>query len=50
VDARWWSPIINAEHLAMRDRARFRPDGVLPSSNVVGEDALESVQKVAARQ
>ena len=20
-DARWWSPIINAEHLAMRDRA-----------------------------
>ena len=28
-DSRWWSPIINAEHLAMRDRAGDdRPDGV----------------------
>ena len=29
-DSRWWSPIINAEHLAMRDRAGdVRPDRVL---------------------
>ncbi len=29
-DARWWSPIINAEHLAMRDRAGdVRPQRVL---------------------
>ena len=28
-ESRWWSPIINAEHLAMRDRARDdRPDRV----------------------
>ena len=32
-DARWWSPIINAEHLAMREAAGVdRPDGVLRSS------------------
>ena len=29
-DSRWWSPIINAEHLAMRDRAGdVRPHGLL---------------------
>ena len=32
-DARWWSPIINAEHLAMRENAGVdRPDRVLASS------------------
>ncbi len=49
-DARWWSPIINAEHLAMRDRAAMFDLTAFSIFDVVGADALESVQKVAARQ
>ena len=49
-DARWWSPIINAEHLAMRDRAAMFDLTAFCIFDVVGADALESVQKVAARQ
>src|SRR5206468_3153652 len=49
-DARWWSPIINAEHLAMRDRAAMFDLTAFCIFDVVGPDALESVQKVAARQ
>jgi glycine/D-amino acid oxidase-like deaminating enzyme len=49
-DARWWSPIINAEHLAMRDRAAMFDLTAFCIFDVVGTDALESVQKVAARQ
>ena len=49
-DARWWSPIINAEHLAMRDRAAMFDLTAFSIFDVVGSDALESVQKVAARQ
>jgi glycine cleavage system aminomethyltransferase T/glycine/D-amino acid oxidase-like deaminating enzyme len=49
-DARWWSPIINGEHLAMRDRAAMFDLTAFSIFDVVGDDALESVQKVAARQ
>ena len=49
-DARWWSPIINAEHLAMRDRAAMFDLTAFSIFDVVGADALESVQRVAARQ
>jgi glycine cleavage system aminomethyltransferase T/glycine/D-amino acid oxidase-like deaminating enzyme len=49
-DARWWSPIINAEHLAMRDRAAMFDLTAFCIFDVVGSDALESVQQVAARQ
>jgi glycine cleavage system aminomethyltransferase T len=49
-DARWWSPIINAEHLAMRDRAAMFDLTAFCIFDVVGSDALESVQRVAARQ
>jgi glycine cleavage system aminomethyltransferase T/glycine/D-amino acid oxidase-like deaminating enzyme len=49
-DARWWSPIINAEHLAMRDRAAMFDLTAFSIFDVVGTDALDSVQKVAARQ
>jgi glycine cleavage system aminomethyltransferase T/glycine/D-amino acid oxidase-like deaminating enzyme len=49
-DARWWSPIINAEHLAMRDRAAMFDLTAFCIFDVVGRDALESVQRVAARQ
>src|SRR6476660_2449471 len=49
-ESRWWSPIINAEHLAMRDRAAMFDLTAFSIFDVVGTDALESVQKVAARQ
>ncbi len=49
-DARWWSPIINAEHLAMRDRAAMFDLTAFCIFDVVGPDAVDSVQKVAARQ
>src|SRR3954447_26810375 len=49
-DARWWSPIINGEHLAMRDRAAMFDLTAFCIFDVVGTDALDSVQKVAARQ
>jgi glycine cleavage system aminomethyltransferase T len=49
-DARWWSPIINAEHLAMRDRAAMFDLTAFCVFDVVGSGALETVQRVAARQ
>ncbi|MDQ3893165.1 MAG: FAD-dependent oxidoreductase [Actinomycetota bacterium] len=49
-DARWWSPIINAEHLAMRDRAGMFDLTAFCIFDVVGAAALEVVQKVAMRQ
>jgi glycine cleavage system aminomethyltransferase T/glycine/D-amino acid oxidase-like deaminating enzyme len=49
-DARWWSPIINAEHLAMRERAAMFDLTAFCVFDVVGPGALESVQRVAARQ
>src|SRR3954462_15466255 len=49
-DARWWSPIINGEHLAMRDRAAMFDLTAFSIFDVVGPGALDSVQQVAARQ
>ncbi len=49
-DARWWSPIINAEHLAMRDRAAMFDLTAFCIFDVVGAGALDVVQKVAMRQ
>ncbi len=49
-DSRWWSPIINAEHLAMRERAAMFDLTAFCVFDVVGPGALESVQKVAMRQ
>jgi glycine cleavage system aminomethyltransferase T/glycine/D-amino acid oxidase-like deaminating enzyme len=49
-DARWWSPIINAEHLAMRDRAGYTDLTAFAIFDVTGPAALEVVQKVAMRQ
>jgi glycine cleavage system aminomethyltransferase T len=49
-DARWWSPIINAEHLAMRDRAAMFDLSSFAIFDVVGPGALESVQRVSLRQ
>ncbi len=49
-DSRWWSPIINAEHLAMRDRAAMIDLSAFAIFDVVGPGALQTVQRVAMRQ
>jgi glycine cleavage system aminomethyltransferase T/glycine/D-amino acid oxidase-like deaminating enzyme len=49
-DARWWSPIINAEHLAMRERAAMFDLTAFCVFDIVGRGALECVQTVSMRQ
>ncbi len=49
-DARWWSPIVNAEHLAMRENAGLFDLTAFCIFDVVGPGALECVQAVAMRQ
>jgi glycine cleavage system aminomethyltransferase T/glycine/D-amino acid oxidase-like deaminating enzyme len=49
-ESRWWSPIINAEHLAMRDRAAMIDLTAFAIFDVTGPGALQTVQKVAMRQ
>ena len=49
-DSRWWSPIINAEHLAMRDRAAMIDLTAFAIFDVAGPGALDAVQRVAMRQ
>src|SRR3954454_13113734 len=49
-DARWWSPIINAEHLAMRDRAAMIDLSAFCVFDIVGPGALACVQRVSMRQ
>jgi glycine cleavage system aminomethyltransferase T/glycine/D-amino acid oxidase-like deaminating enzyme len=49
-ESRWWSPIINAEHLAMRERAAMFDLTAFVVFDVKGPGALEGVQRVAARQ
>src|SRR5262249_49857357 len=40
-ESRWWSPIINAEHLAMRDRAALIDLSAFAIFDVVGAGARE---------
>jgi heterotetrameric sarcosine oxidase gamma subunit len=49
-DSRWWSPIINAEHLAMRDRAGIVDLSAFAVFDVVGPGALEAVQSTVVSQ
>ena len=49
-ESRWWSPIINAEHLAMRDRAGMVDLTAFADFDIVGPGALDAVQRVAVRQ
>jgi glycine cleavage system aminomethyltransferase T/glycine/D-amino acid oxidase-like deaminating enzyme len=49
-DSRWWSPIINAEHLAMRERVGLVDLSAFAIFNVVGPGALGSVQRMAVAQ
>ncbi len=49
-DSRWWSPIILAEHLAMRDRAAMIDLTAFSIFDVTGPGALDLVQRLAMRQ
>lgn len=49
-DARWWSPIINAEHLAMRERAGIVDLSSFVIFDIVGPSALEAVQSIVLAQ
>src|SRR5689334_10850354 len=49
-ESRWWSPIINAEHLAMRERAAMFDLTAFCIFDVIGPGALECVQTVSTRQ
>jgi glycine cleavage system aminomethyltransferase T/glycine/D-amino acid oxidase-like deaminating enzyme len=49
-DARWWSPIINAEHLAMRDRVAMVDLTAFTIFDISGPGALDYIQYVAANQ
>jgi glycine cleavage system aminomethyltransferase T/glycine/D-amino acid oxidase-like deaminating enzyme len=49
-ESRWWSPIINAEHLAMRDRAAMIDLTAFTVFDVTGPGALDAVQRIAMRQ
>jgi glycine cleavage system aminomethyltransferase T/glycine/D-amino acid oxidase-like deaminating enzyme len=49
-ESRWWSAIINAEHLAMRDRAAMIDLTAFAIFDVTGPGALDVVQHVAMRQ
>src|SRR6476661_2958843 len=49
-ESRWWSPIINAEHLAMRDRAAMFDLSAFCIFDVTGPGALDVVQQVSMRQ
>lgn len=49
-DARWWSPIVNAEHLAMRDRAGLFDLSAFAIFDVTGPGALGALQLVSMRQ
>lgn len=49
-DARWWSPIANAEHLAMRDRVAMIDLTAFAIFDVTGPGALDYVQRMTVAQ
>ena len=49
-ESRWWSPIINAEHLAMRDRAAMIDLSAFSIFDITGPSALDVCQLLAMRQ
>ena len=49
-ESRWWSPIINAEHLAMRDRCGMVDLTAFSIFDITGPGALDAVQRTAMRQ
>ena len=49
-DSRWWSPIINAEHLRMRERAGVIDLSAFCLFDIEGPGALASVQQTCVAQ
>jgi glycine cleavage system aminomethyltransferase T/glycine/D-amino acid oxidase-like deaminating enzyme len=49
-EARWWSPVINAEHLAMRDACGLADLSAFAVFDITGPGALETVQSLAVAQ
>ncbi len=49
-DSRWWSPIINAEHLALRERAGIVDLSSFVIFDVAGPRALDAVQGIVVAQ
>ncbi|MDS1269784.1 FAD-dependent oxidoreductase [Lipingzhangella sp. LS1_29] len=49
-DARWWSPIINAEHLAMRQRVAMIDLTAFAQFEVWGPGALDYMQRMVVAQ
>jgi glycine cleavage system aminomethyltransferase T/glycine/D-amino acid oxidase-like deaminating enzyme len=49
-ESRWWSPIINAEHLAMREAAGIVDLSAFTILDVTGPGALAGLQRIAVAQ
>lgn len=49
-DSRWWSPIINAEHLRMREAAGVIDLSAFEIFDIVGPGALDTVQRTCVAQ
>ena len=49
-DSRWWSPIINAEHLAMRDSCGVVDLSAFVVIDITGPGALATLQRLAVSQ
>jgi glycine cleavage system aminomethyltransferase T/glycine/D-amino acid oxidase-like deaminating enzyme len=49
-DARWWSPIINAEHLAMRDRAAIVDLTAFAIFDVTGPAACDVLERLCVNR
>jgi glycine cleavage system aminomethyltransferase T/glycine/D-amino acid oxidase-like deaminating enzyme len=49
-ESRWWSPIINAEHLVMRDHCGVVDLSAFAIFDVIGPGALNTVQSLAVAQ
>jgi glycine cleavage system aminomethyltransferase T/glycine/D-amino acid oxidase-like deaminating enzyme len=49
-DSRWWSPIVNAEHLAMRERVAMIDLSAFAQFDVRGPGALDYLQQLCVAQ
>jgi glycine cleavage system aminomethyltransferase T/glycine/D-amino acid oxidase-like deaminating enzyme len=49
-ESRWWSPIINAEHLAMRDRAGMVDLSAFAIFDVTGPGALAALERLCVNK
>ncbi|HEY7879756.1 MAG TPA: FAD-dependent oxidoreductase [Streptosporangiaceae bacterium] len=49
-ESRWWSPVINAEHLAMRESCALFDLSAFAVLDITGPGALDAVQSMAVAQ